>query len=107
MRAVRLTSLALALVFAVVVSVRAADKEVTLKGTITCAKCDLKEAKKCATVIQTKEDGKTVTYYFDEDGDKANHKKICTEAMKGSVTGTVSEKDGKKTVKVSKVEFDK
>ena len=109
MRTVKMLGVALALMFAVTLCVRAAeDKEVTLKGTITCAKCDLKEAQKCATVIQVKDkDDKTVTYYFDADGDKANHKAICTEAKKGSVTGTVTEKDGKKTVKVSKVEFAK
>jgi hypothetical protein len=107
MRSVKMLGVALALVFAVTLCVRAEDKEVTLKGTITCAKCDLKEAQKCATVIQVKDGDKTVTYYFDADGDKANHKTICTEAKKGSVTGTVSDKDGKKTVKVSKVEFAK
>jgi type 1 fimbria pilin len=108
MRTAKLLGVALAMVFAATLCVRAADdKEVTLKGTITCAKCDLKEAQKCATVIQVKDGDKTVTYYFDADGDKANHKAICTEAKKGSVKGTVSEKDGKKVVKVSKVDFDK
>jgi hypothetical protein len=99
----------LAVVLVLVVSVRAEDKkeEKTLKGTITCAKCDLKVADKCHTVIQVKEDDKDVTYYFDDDGSKKHHKPICQEAKKGSVTGTVSEKDGKKVIKVSKVEFDK
>src|SRR6185369_13288232 len=42
-------------------------KEVTVKGTITCAKCDLQVEKKCATVIVTKdkEKDKDVTIYFD------------------------------------------
>ena len=40
---------------------RAQDKkEVTLKGTILCAKCALKEAKKCQTAIQVKEKGNHV-----------------------------------------------
>jgi hypothetical protein len=84
------------------------DKEVTLKGKICCAKCELKEEgrTKCATVIVVKEDDKEVTYYFDKDSDKKNHKKICTEAKNGKVTGTVEEKDGKKWVKATKVEFD-
>jgi hypothetical protein len=110
MRAVKLTGVALALACALVVSIRAAEKEekeVTLKGTITCAKCDLKLEKKCATVIQVKDGDKTVTYFFDADGDKANHKTICTEAKKGSVTGVVSKKDDKNYIKVSKVDFDK
>jgi hypothetical protein len=99
--------LGLAVVLVLVVGVRAEDKEKTLKGTITCAKCDLKESDKCHTVIKVKgDDDKEVVYWFDEAGSKKNHKAICTEAKKGSVTGTVSEKDGKKWVKVSKVEFD-
>jgi hypothetical protein len=105
----------LAMMFALVAMVAAADekkeekkggKEVTLTGTITCAKCDLKEADKCATVIKTEKDGKTVVYYFDADSHKKNHKKICTTPTKGTVKGTVSEKDGKKWVKVSDVKFD-
>src|SRR5438067_8965195 len=80
-------------------------KEVTLKGTITCAKCDLGVETKCATVIKVKEGDKDVVYYFDAKGDKANHGKICKSPKEGSVTGKVSEKDGKKWVTVSKVEW--
>jgi Family of unknown function (DUF6370) len=83
------------------------DKEVTLKGEICCAKCELKVAKNCATVIKVKEDGKDVVYYFDDAGHKKNHKEICTEVKEGTVTGKVSEKDGKKIITVSKVEFKK
>src|SRR5262249_6686368 len=85
----------------------AADEEKTLKGTITCAKCDLKVEgqTKCATVIKVKEGDKDVIYYFDADSHKKHHPKVCNEAKEGEVVGTVSEKDGKKQVKVSKVEF--
>jgi len=86
---------------------RADDKEVTLKGDITCAKCYLKLADKCATVIKVKESGKDVVYYFDEAGHKKYHSKVCTESKEGSVTGKVSEKDGKKIITVSKVEYKK
>ena len=86
---------------------RADDKEVTLKGDITCAKCDLKLADKCATVIKVKEGGKDVVYYFDEAGHKKYHSKVCTESKEGSVTGKVSEKDGKKIITVSKVDYKK
>src|SRR5262249_2433884 len=57
-----------ALVFVLQAGIQAGggkDKEVTLKGKITCAKCDLGVEKKCATVIVVKEGGKDVTYYFD------------------------------------------
>ena len=97
--------LGLAVVFALVVAARAGEEK-TLKGTITCAKCDLKESEKCHTVIKVTEDGKDVVYWFDAAGSKKNHKPICQEAKKGSVTGEVSEKDGKKMIKVSKVEFE-
>ena len=78
------------------------DKEVTVKGTITCAKCDLKVEKKCATVIVTKEKGKDVTIYFDTDSNKKYHPDTCTEPKKGSVTGVVTTKDDKKTIAVAK-----
>src|SRR3954467_9633446 len=45
-------------------------KEVTLKGTILCAKCSLKDAKTCTTAIQVKEGDKTVVYLFDDKGNK-------------------------------------
>ncbi len=106
MRAAFSLALGLAVAMVVVAKVAADDKEVTLKGTITCAKCDLKVEKKCATVIKVSEDGKDVVYYLDDESGKKNHKKICTEAKKGSVTGKVSEKDGKKIVTATKVEFE-
>jgi hypothetical protein len=102
--------LGLAVVLALVAGLQADDKdkgkEVTLKGTITCAKCDLKEADKCHTVIKVTKDGKDTVYYLDDKSSKKNHKTICQEAKKGSVTGTVSEKDGKKIITATKVEFE-
>ena len=83
----------------------AEDKEVTLKGKITCGKCDLKKEKKCATVLVVKEGDKEVVYYFDKDSDKKHHGDICQGGKEGTVVGTVSEKDGKKMIKVSKVDF--
>ena len=85
------------------------DKEVVLKGKITCAKCDLGTATECATVIvvKDKESKKDITYYFDAKGHGKHHDSICTEAKKGTVTGTVKEADKKKTITVKKVEFDK
>lgn len=84
-----------------------ADKETTLKGNVTCAKCELKKEPKCTTVIVVKEKDKDVIYYFDADSHKTYHDDICTKGKKGSVTGTVSEKDGKKIIKASKVVYDK
>ena len=85
-----------------------AAKEVTITGTITCAKCDLGVEKTCQTVIKGKAKGsdKEEVYYFDKDSSSKNHKTICKEAKKGSVTGTVEEKDGKKVITVKDVKFD-
>ena len=89
------------------VNVQAADKEVTLKGKILCGKCTLKQAKKCATVIKVKEDGKDMIYWFLENGNKEEyHEEVCGGGEKeGTVTGTVSEKDGKKWIKPKDVKY--
>ena len=101
----------LALVCALALTATAEEKkakEVTITGTITCAKCDLKLEKSCQTVIKGKVKGsdKEEVFYFDKDSSKKNHKKICTEPTKGTVTGTVAEKDGKKVVTVKEVKFE-
>lgn len=85
------------------------DKEVTLKGTILCAKCALKESKKCQTAIQVKEGDQTVTYLLlDKGSGEEYHEPVCGgEKKEGTVTGKVSEKDGKKYVTPSKVEYAK
>ena len=82
--------------------------EKTLKGSVTCAKCDLKATTKCATVIVVKEKDKDVVYYFDTPGHKKHHGAVCTEAKNGSVTGVVSEdeKEKRKVITVSELKFD-
>ena len=79
-------------------------KEVTVKGSITCAKCDLGKEAKCATVIVDSKD-KTV-YYFDPAAHKKNHSTVCTSAADGSVTGTVKTEGEKKIITVKTVKFD-
>ena len=81
------------------------SKEVTVSGQALCAKCALHQSDKCQTVVQATVDGKAVTYYLTGKEAKAFHEKIC----KGSgepvtVTGTVTEKDGKQMLKASKIE---
>jgi hypothetical protein len=110
MRTAWSVALALIAVCVLVGGLRANDKkEVTLKGTILCARCALKEAKKCTTAIQVKENGKTVTYYFHDKGHQEEyHEPVCGGARKqGTVTGTVHEHDGKKFIKPAKVEYAK
>jgi hypothetical protein len=76
---------------------KADDKEVTLKGTLQCAKCHLKKASKCETVIVVKEKDKEVVYWLDEASHKKNHSQICTKKKEGEVKGKVS-KDGDKLI---------
>ncbi len=81
-------------------------KEVTLKGKICCAKCELGVETECMTVIVTKKDNKDVTLYFDTPSNKEHHGAICSEAKSGTVTGTVSEVGKKKVIAVKSVKFD-
>jgi hypothetical protein len=80
-------------------------KEVTIKGKITCAKCELGKEAKCATVIVEKKDNKDIIYYFDTPSHKKYHGDICSEGKAGSVVGVVSEKGDKKLVSVNKLEY--
>jgi hypothetical protein len=82
-------------------------KEVKLTGTLVCGSCKLNESKKCANVLQVKEKDKVINYWLsDKANDEPYHEKICGggELKDVTVTGAVSEKDGKKWVKASKVE---
>jgi hypothetical protein len=85
-----------------------AGKEVTLKGTFGCEKCSFKEAKQCSNVLKVKESGKDVSYHFAKNPvSDDHHEEICHNAGKpATVTGTVSEKGGKKTITASDIKFD-
>lgn len=83
-----------------------AGKEVTVKGKITCAKCDLGTETACKTVVVTKTDGKEVVLYFDPAGHKKFHSNICSDPKPGSVTGTVKDEGKTKVITVKDVKFD-
>lgn len=85
----------------------AADKkEVTITGNMVCAKCTLHQTKECQNVVQVMEGTNTVNYYLKQnDVSKAQHEAICSGGSeKVSVTGTVKEKEGKKTLTPSKID---
>ncbi len=93
---------------------RADDKEVTLKGNLVCGKCTLKETPlACTNVLQVETDGKTVNYYLDDKGKNEVYHKSCCACAKdqtgavATVTGVVTEKDGRMYIKPSKVEVAK
>ena len=111
MKVVRLAFLAVMMVaVATVVTKAAEDKEVKLTGTMVCGKCTLKVCEKCTNVLEVKDGDKTVSYFITDDGAKADyHKAVCpADAMTKdvTVTGVVTEKDGKKWIK-GKVEIKK
>ena len=110
MKTVLSLCLALAVALCFTVGIRADDsKPVTVKGTIMCAKCELKQAKKCQTVVVVKEDGKEVTYFFKDKGaSEEHHEPVCGGGKKeGTVTGVVMSENGKKWIKPDKVEYSK
>jgi len=84
----------------------AADKETTITGNMVCGKCTLHETKSCQNVVQVTADGKTVNYYLKQnDVSKAQHEAVCHgDTEKVTVTGTVTEKDGKKMMTPTKID---
>ena len=82
------------------------EKVVTLKGTVTCAKCDLDVEKKCTTVIKVKEKDKDVIYYLDDASGKKIHGKICKTPTKGTVKGTVKKEKDKLIITATEVKLD-
>ena len=85
-------------------------KEVKLTGTLMCGKCSLKLTPKCSNVLQVKEGGKLVNYILDDKGNgEGYHEPVCGDGKVEGVTvvGTVSERDGKKYVKPTKVDLPK
>ena len=81
-------------------------KETTITGNMVCGKCKLHETKSCQNVIQVETDGKTVNYYLAKnDVSDAQHEDICHgDTKKMTATGTVTEKDGKEILTVTKLE---
>jgi len=89
-----------------VLAADSASKDVTITGTMVCAKCVLHETKTCQNVVQVSQDGKTVNYYLKQnDVSKAAHDPICGgSSEKVTVTGTVTEKDGKQMMTPAKID---
>jgi hypothetical protein len=103
-----LAGLALALVCALgFAGVAAAADPVTLEGKIVCAKCALKkaDATKCQNVfVAADEDGKDLEYYVEKNPTAEKYGEVCTNAKKVKITGTISEKDGRRWIAPSTIE---
>jgi hypothetical protein len=81
--------------------------QVTMTGTMVCAKCKLHVAKDCQNVLQvTDQNGQTVNYFLAQNGvSKDFHNNICmNDGEKTTVTGTVKEKDGQEVLIASKID---
>jgi hypothetical protein len=77
----------------------------TLVGDATCAKCTLKQVEKCQFAITVEKDGKKETILAEQnDVAKKFHENICKTTLKVKAEGTVTEKDGKKMITLTKVE---
>ena len=100
----KIAILSLSLLAALNLSVRAADTKIT--GEAVCAKCELQTATACQMAIKVKgADGKEEIILADNnDVAKAFHKNICKASAKVNAEGTITEKDGKKTIALTKVE---
>ena len=97
-------ALALSIAFAFVSATMAAD--VTLEGKVVCARCTLKkaDAHECQNVLVVDEDGKDVEYYMARNEVAETFGEVCTSTIKATVTGAVSEKDGRKWITPSRIE---
>ena len=101
-----LARIALALVVALsfVAGAYAADQ--TLSGDVVCAKCGLKkaDAKACQNVLVVKDGDATTEYYIEKNDVATKFGDVCTAKKPVTVTGAVSEKDGKKWIAATKIE---
>ena len=80
--------------------------EKTIIGVGMCNKCVNHVGTECQTIIQSKEDGKTVTYYLVNNAvSKDFHKNVCTTKEQVKATGTVTELNGKQMLTASKLEL--
>jgi hypothetical protein len=96
--------LALALVVGFVGASLAADE--TYTGKVMCAKCTLKkaDATKCQDVLVVKDGDKTTEYYVEKNAVAEKFGHVCKDDKSAVVTGSVTEKDGKKWIAPSTME---
>src|SRR5438093_864702 len=92
------------LLAALSLTLHAADTKIT--GEAVCAKCDLQETKSCQMAIKVKTAaGKEETILADNNKvAKDFHDEICKRSAKVNAEGAITEKDGKKTITLTKVE---
>jgi len=105
MKTIARLAVALALVAGFTATAVAAEE--TLTGKLMCAKCSLKKAgqDKCQDVLVTTDAaGKTAEYYVEKNDVAKSFGHTCQGEKAAVVTGTVTEKDGKKWIAASRME---
>lgn len=98
---------AIALVAALGFATAALAADVSLSGKIACAHCTLKkaDAKECQDVLVVAgEKGATTEYYLVKNAALEKFGHTCKGEKAATVTGAVSEKDGKKWITATKIE---
>ena len=105
MKTISKLGLAVALVVGLVAVAVAAD-QVTVSGQVLCAKCTLKkaDAKECQNVLVVKNGDKTDEYYVEKNDVSTKFGHVCKGQKDAVVTGTVTEKDGKKWISPTTME---
>lgn len=104
MKRIAKLGLAATLVLGFVAATHAGD-ETTLSGSVMCAKCTLKkaDAKECQDVLVVKGE-QAGEYYIEKNEVAKKFGHVCGGEKPAVVTGTVTEKDGKKWISPSTME---
>jgi len=107
MKSLSLIALAAVMVIGFV-GVAAATDDMTLTGTVMCAKCTLKQddAKACQDVLVVKGDNNAepTLYYITKNDVSTKFGHVCTGEKPAVVTGSIEEKDGKNWITATKME---
>jgi hypothetical protein len=101
----KILAAALVLTFAVAPVAAIAVEETTLTGTLVCALCKLQkpDAHECQDVLLVEQGGAKVEYYVVKNDVAKASGEACTLEIPATVTGEISEKDGRKWIAPSKI----
>ena len=99
-----IVSFSFALLAVLPLSLHAADVKIT--GEAVCAKCELQEATACQMAIKVRTAGGKEEIILAENNkvSKDFHDEICQKNAKVKAEGVITEKDGRKTIALTKIE---
>ena len=80
--------------------------EVKITGEAVCAKCELQETTSCQMAIKVRNPGgkEEIIMVDNNKVSKDFHDEICQKNAKVVASGVITEKDGKKTIALTKIE---